>query len=112
MREQYIGLCEHEFQCVDNEVIKTQMFPISDFAVKLKMVSDRKVDKSFRGEMDRYLKDLNESTSKDVAIGNLIYECSRVTFLRGIAGIGKSVLAKQIVFGWAKGTMYKNFKVC
>ena len=112
LREQYIGLCEHEVQCVHDEIIKTQMLPIRDFAVKLKIVSDRKVDKSFRGEMDKYLEDLNETTSRDVQINNLIYESSRVTFLRGIAGIGKSVLAKKIAFGWAKRTMYQNFEVC
>ena len=114
LRDQYKRLCAlHEIQYVENDVIETKDFPIDDFAVKLKMVSSRrKVDKSFKGEMDRYLKDLNEATSYDINIDNLIDGKKRVTFVRGIAGIGKSVLAKQIAFGWATGTMYQNFEVC
>ena len=114
LRDQYKRLCAlHEIQYVENDVIETKDFPIDDFAVKLKMASSkRKVDKSFKGEMDRYLKDLNEATSYDINIDKLIDGKKRVTFVRGIAGIGKSVLAKQIVFGWATGTMYQNFEVC
>ena len=114
LRDQYKRLCAlHEIQYVENDVIKTKDFPIDDFAVKLKMASSkREVDKTFKGEMDRYLKDLNEATSYDINIDNLIDEKTRITFVRGVAGIGKSVLAKQIVFGWATGTMYQNFEVC
>ena len=114
LRDQYKRSCEHhEIQYVENDVIETKDFPIDDFAVKLKIASSkRKVDKSFKGEMDRYLKDLNEATSYDINIDKLIDGKKRVTFVHGIAGIGKSVLAKQIVFGWATGTMYQNFEVC
>ena len=114
LRGQYKRLCAlHEIQYVENDVIKTRNFPINDFAVKLKMASSkREVDKTFKGEMARHLKYLNEATSYDINIDNLIDEKTRVTFVRGVAGIGKSVLAKQIVFGWATGTMYQNFEVC
>ena len=114
LRDQYKRLCAlHEIQYVENDVIKTRNFPINDFAVKLKMASSRvMVDESFKGEMARHLKYLNEATSYDINIDNLIDEKTRVTFVRGIAGIGKSVFAKQIVFGWATGTMYENFEVC
>ena len=114
LRDQYKRSCAlHEIQYVENDVIETKDFPIDDFAVKLKIASSkRKVDKSFKGEMDRYLKDLNEATSYDINIDKLIDGKKRVTFVHGIAGIGKSVLAKQIVFGWATGTMYQNFEVC
>ena len=114
LRDQYKRLCAlHEIQYVENYVIKTRNFPINDFAVKLKMASSkREVDKTFKGEMARHLKYLNEATSYDINIDNLIDEKTRVTFVRGVAGIGKSVLAKQIVFGWATGTMYQNFEVC
>ena len=114
LRDQYKRLCAlHEIQYVENDVIKTRNFPINDFAVKLKMASSkREVDKTFKGEMARHLKYLNEATSYDINIDNLIDEKTRVTFVRGVAGIGKSVLAKQIVFGWATGTMYQNFEVC
>ena len=114
LRDQYKRLCErHEIQYVENDVIKTRKISINDFAVKLKIASSRRmVDKSFKGEMTRHLKDLNEATRYDINIDNLIDEETRVTFVRGIAGIGKSVLAKQIVFGWATGTMYQNFDLC
>ena len=114
LRDQHKRLCKHhEIQYVDNDVIKTRKISINDFAVKLKMASSkREVDKSFKGEMARHLKDLNEATRYDINIDNLIDEETRVTFVRGIAGIGKSVLAKQVVFGWATGTMYQNFEVC
>ena len=114
VKDQYQRLCKHhEIQYVENDAIKTKDFPINDFAVKLKMVSSRrKVDKSFKGERGRLLKDLDKATSYDINIDNLIDGKKRVTFVRGIAGIGKSVLAKQIVFGWATGTMYQNFEVC
>ena len=113
MRKKYIDLCKlHEIQYVDNDVIKTRKFPINQFAVKLKMVSHRLVDQSFRGEMERYLMDLNRATTYDINIDKLVDESTRVTFLRGIAGIGKSVLAKQIVFCWAEKTMFETFDVC
>ena len=114
LRDQYKRLCAlHEIQYVENDVIETKDFPIDDFVVKLKMASSRRmVDESFKGEMARHLKYLNEATSYDINIDNLIDEKTRVTFVRGIAGIGKSVLAKQIAFGWATGTMYQNFEVC
>ena len=114
LRDQYKRLCEHhEIQYVENDVIKTRNFPINDFALKLKMASSkREVDESFKGEMARHLKYLNEATSYDINIDNLIDGKKRVTFVRGIAGIGKSVLTKQIVFGWATGTMYQNFDLC
>ena len=114
VRDEYKHLCErHEIQYVENDAIKTKDFPINDFAVKLKMVSSRrKVDKSFKGERGRFFKDLEKATSYDIKIDNLIDGKTRVTLVRGIAGIGKSVLAKQIAFGWATGTMYQNFEVC
>ena len=114
VKDQYQRLCKHhEIQYVDNDVIKTRKFSINNFAVKLKMASSkREVDKSFKGEMARHLKYLNEATSYDINIDNLIDEETRGTFVRGIAGIGKSVLGKQVVFGWATGTMYENFDLC
>ena len=114
VKDQYQRLCKHhEIQYVENDAIKTKDFPINNFAVKLKMASSkREVDKSFKGEMARHLTYLNEATRYDINIDNLIDEETRVTFVRGIAGIGKSVLAKQVVFGWATGTMYQNFDLC
>ena len=42
----------------------------------------------------------------------LISKKHRVTFVSGIAGMGKSILAKQLAYGWANGDIYENFKMC
>ena len=63
-------------------------------------------------EMRRYLETLKHFTSDDIDISELNDKDSRVTFIRGVAGMGKSVLAKQLTVWWANGDMYTNFKLC
>ena len=62
--------------------------------------------------MRRYLENLKHFTSNDIEISQLNDKDSRVTFIRGVAGMGKSVLAKQLTVWWANGDMYTNFKLC
>ena len=62
--------------------------------------------------MRRYLENLKNFTSDDFDISELNDKDSRVTFIRGVAGMGKSVLAKQLTVWWANGDMYTNFKLC
>ena len=66
----------------------------------------------FTDEMRRYLETLKHCTSDDIEISKLTENDSRVTFIRGVAGMGKSVLAKQLTVLWANGDMYTNFKLC
>ena len=56
---------------------------------------------------------LSPSDAKsNVSISQLLNEDNRVTFIRGTAGMGKSVLAKQVIYGWANGEIYTDFKLC
>ena len=85
---------------------------VSDFAVKLKIGHFSRAEDNFRDERDRYMKTQKDVTGDAIDISKLIDENHRVTFIRGIAGMGKSVLAKQLTYGWANGDIYQNFKMC
>ena len=85
---------------------------VSDFAVKLKIGRCSRAEDNFRDERDRYLKTQKDVTGDAIDISTLIDEKCRVTFIRGIAGMGKSVLAKQLTYGWANGDIYQDFKTC
>ena len=104
LRKKYNDLCtRHEIQCVEGNKIKTKMANLADFAVSLKMVIDVKQGK---GE------DLEESPQLEITMDSLVDGRERVTFVSGVAGIGKSVLAKQIVYHWANYELYKQFDLC
>ena len=85
---------------------------VSDFAVKLKISRCSAPKGHFRDEAERYLDNLKDAAGDATDISNLIDDKHRVTFIRGIAGMGKSVLAKQLTYGWANGDMYQNFNMC
>ena len=85
---------------------------VSDFAVKLKIGHCSRAQDNFRDERDRYMKTQKDVTGDAIDISKLIDEKRRVTFIRGIAGMGKSVLAKQLTYGWANGEIYQNFRMC
>ena len=85
---------------------------ISDFAVNLKIGRCSASKSDFRDEAKRYLDNLKAAAGDAIDKSNLIDEKCRVTFIRGIAGMGKSVLAKQLTYGWANGDIYQNFKMC
>ena len=84
---------------------------VDEFAVKLKIIRDEEPEGTLRDEMRRHLDNLKRFTGDDIEISDLVGN-DRVTFIRGVAGMGKSVLAKQLTVGWANRTMYKNFKLC
>ena len=94
--------------------IRPKEVNIDEFAVKLKICCDQPSVGTFTGEMRRqfYGKNLKHFTSDDIEISKLNDKDSRVTFIRGVAGMGKSVLAKQLTVWWANGDMYTNFKLC
>ena len=85
---------------------------VSDFAVKLKISRCSAPKSDFRDEAKRYLDNLKDAAGDAINISNLIDDKHRVTFIRGIAGMGKSVLAKQLTYGWASGNIYQNFNMC
>ena len=96
----------------ENNRIVLKEVDISDFAVNLKIGRCSASNSDFRDETKRYLDNLKAAAGDAIDKSNLIDEKCRVTFIRGIAGMGKSVLAKQLTYGWASGDIYQNFKIC
>ena len=113
LREKYRASCsKHQIHCVDDDIIQVKRFPIEEFAVRVKISAETKADKTYRDELKRYIDDLKADAGEGIAIGELIDNENRVTYLRGIVGVGKSVLAKRIALGWAMHSMYKDFEFC
>ena len=103
----------HKIHKVDeNNRIVLKEVDVSDFAVKLKISRCSAPTSDFRDEAKRYLDNLKDAAGDAIDIPNLIDDRHRVTFIRGIAGMGKSVLAKQLTYGWANSDIYQNFKMC
>ena len=104
----------HHIHVVDeNRRIVLKEVMIDEFAVTLKLLPTTALESTFAGEARRYRQDLNSmERCEDIQCCDLIDSHSRVTFVRGIAGMGKSVLCSQLVYGWAKDEIYRNFKIC
>ena len=103
----------HEIHCVDNNNrIVLKEVDIDEFAVKLKINHELPTMDTFRDDARQYFAHFQGMRGDDIEISDLTHDENRVTFIRGIAGMGKSVLAKQLTYGWANGEMYQNFKMC
>ena len=103
----------HEIHCVDNNNrIELKEVDINKFAVKLKINRELPTMDNFRDEARQYFAHVQGMRGDDIEISGLTDDKNRVTFIRGIAGMGKSVLAKQLTYGWANGDIYKNFRMC
>ena len=85
---------------------------ITEFAVELRINHGSRSKGTFRDETRRYLENLTDFTGDSIELSALVDNTNRVTFIRGIAGMGKSVLAKQLTYGWANGDIYQDFKMC
>ena len=102
----------HKIHSVEDDKIVMKEVDVADFAVELKIDQCSRPKSNFRDEANRYLDNLEGVTGDAIDISNLIDNKHRVTFIRGIAGMGKSVLVKQLTYGWANGEIYQNFKMC
>ena len=105
---------KHQIHTADNGNIRLKPVPIEDFAVTIK-ISDASVSKDeSRNEARQHLRNLAiMEDDSDIELRNLINEDkTSVIFIRGIAGMGKSVLAKQLAYKWACGKLYNNFNLC
>ena len=103
----------HEIHCIDNNNrIELKEVDINKFAVKLKINRELPTMDNFRDEARQHFAHVQGMRGDDIEISRLIDDDNRVTFIRGIAGMGKSVLAKQLTYGWANGDIYQNFKMC
>ena len=104
---------KHEIHCIDeNDGIVLKEIDVDEFAVKLKISRGSPPKVNFREENRQYLESLKDMKGDAIDMSNLIGNKNRVTFVRGIAGMGKSVLAKQLTYCWANGDMYRDFKMC
>ena len=104
---------KHEIHKVDcNRRIVLKEVDVEEFAVKLVMCDPKPAMETFRGEVDRHFKQLEGRRGSGIKMSDLIDKKNRVTFVTAIAGSGKSVLVKQLTYKWAKGELFKKFKVC
>ena len=103
---------KHEIHTVEDKRVVLKEVPVDSFAVQLKIMLQSSPETEYYDEMRTHLENQRHFTDDQIDISQLIEEESRVTFIRGIAGIGKSVLAKQLILKWAKGEIYQEFKCC
>jgi len=104
---------KHEVHTVDNKgSISLQMRKIDEFYMKLKLSHELPPKANFKAEALRQYEDLKCSSADDIEIPQLIDRDTDVTFICGSAGIGKTVLAKTLAYGWANGNTYTEFQWC
>ena len=104
---------KHEIHKIDsNGRIVLEEVDVEEFAVKLRMSDPMPAMKTLRGEADRYFEQLEGKRGCYIEMDELIEKNKRVTFIRGIAGSGKSVLVKQMTYKWANGELFNEFNVC
>eukprot|EP00794_Sanderia_malayensis_P014662 gene14662-biopygen11760 len=112
LREKYRKDCSrHEINCVDameNCIISLDL-DINDFSVNLKIVEEEKrctaEEQTYHDELEKHLHLLKDN-AKAIKVGELMNmiednEKGRIMFVSGLAGIGKSVLAKKVALDWA-----------
>ena len=88
------------------------MRKIDDFHVKVKISPELPPKTTFKAEIQRQSEDLKGSSANDIEIHQLIDRDTDVTFVCGSAGIGKTVLAKKLAYGWANGNTFTEFQWC
>ena len=85
---------------------------VQDFAVKLKISETRPAPPTFRDETRQHFEHLKGMAGKDIELKELLNHDERVVFIFGVAGLGKTVLTKQLAFLWANNKIYTQFKLC
>jgi len=107
---------KHSIHTIDDSgKIVLKEVKIDEFAVKLKISRYLPHLDTFKDEAMQYFESLTNSSGDAIELSQLIDNSNRATFIRGIAGMGKTVFAKQLVYKWAKGEMgeiNKDIKLC
>ena len=85
---------------------------VQDFAVKLKISETRPAPPTFRDETRQHFEHLKGMAGKDIELKELLNHDERVVLVCGVAGLGKTVLTKQLAFLWANNKIYTQFKLC
>ena len=104
----------HEIHKVDyNGRIVLEEVDVEEFAVKLVMSDSREpAMKTFRDNTEHFLRQLEGVNESEVNISDLIDRKNRITWIYGIAGAGKSVLVKQLVYRWANNDLFREIELC
>ena len=105
---------KHQIHTVNNiGAIEVKEVDIDKFAVKLKISHCKPHADTFQDEARRHLASLKRlEGDDDVELSQLLLNDDRVIFVRGIAGMGKSVLAKQLTLAWATNKLDPKFRLC
>ena len=85
---------------------------VVEFAVKLKISNSVSHACTFKDERRRHFEHLKGFNDRDIELPDLVNGSDRVTFVSGIAGMGKTTLCKQLAYGWASREIYTRFKLC
>ena len=101
----------HKVNC--NGKIVLEEVDVEVFAMKLTMSDIRELAvETFRGDTERFLEQLEGMRGFEINMSDLLYSVNRIIWICGLPGGDKSVLVKQLVYKWANGELFKEFKVC
>ena len=96
---------------MENAELDLKAVDLDKFAVDVAVVEGHKVTNLPNERTDFISKWHDIRSQRSVNSNELVDRESeeKVTFIRGLAGIGKTMLAKQIALDWAKGKMFEDF---
>ena len=101
----------HKVNC--NGKIVLEEVDVEEFAVKLTMSDSREPPvKTFRGENERFFRQLEGMRESEIKMSDLIDCTNRIIWICAVPGGGKSVLVKQLVYNWGNGELFKECKLC
>eukprot|EP00794_Sanderia_malayensis_P006523 gene6523-biopygen5312 len=118
LRERYRKECaKHEVSCVEHGYFKPLNVEIQDFAVILRIREEKRnpaAEKTSNGVINGHIESLKDLT-QNIEVGELLNmlqddDKERIFFVGGVAGIGKSVLAKRIAYDWSCTAKYRHVK--
>ena len=85
---------------------------VNEFAVKVKISNTRLAGVIFKDETRQHFELLKGVAGNDIDLSDLVKHDDRVSLIRGIPGIGKSILTKQLAFLWANDEIFTQFELC
>ena len=114
LKKKYQGAFKkHQIHMVDEKnCIVPREINIGLFAVNVRLSGYLPPMESYSNEARQHFENLNRIPIANIELSDLIHKDKRVTFIRGIAGMGKTVLAKRVAYGWASNDLYWNFDGC